>query len=38
MTAGSIPAPMVIPIRAPQAGKSKTTIDSNTKVALTCSK
>lgn len=37
MTAGSIPVPMMIPMRAPQAGKSKTTIDSNTKVSLMCS-
>lgn len=36
MTAGSIPAPMVIPMRVPQAGKSKTIIDTNTKIALTC--
>ncbi|XP_029638162.1 double zinc ribbon and ankyrin repeat-containing protein 1 [Octopus sinensis] len=34
MTAGSVPVPMVIPMRVPQLGKPKASIDTNTKIAL----
>uniref|UniRef100_A0A0L8H888 Uncharacterized protein n=3 Tax=Octopus bimaculoides TaxID=37653 RepID=A0A0L8H888_OCTBM len=34
MTAGSVLVPMVIPMRVPQLGKPKASIDTNTKIAL----
>lgn len=34
MTAGSIPVPAIIPIRTPLPGRSKLSIDSNTKIEL----
>ncbi|KAK3092414.1 hypothetical protein FSP39_002533 [Pinctada imbricata] len=34
MTAGSVPVPTIIPIRPPIPGKSKLSIDSNTKIEL----
>lgn len=34
MTAGSIAVPTIIPLRLPQHGRSKTSIDSNTKIEL----
>ena len=38
MTAGSIPVPAIIPIRTPLPGRSKLSIDSNTKIELSIGK
>lgn len=34
MTAGSIAVPTIIPLRVPQPGRPKLSIDSNTKIEL----